>query len=155
MCMSKNSPILKITKHRLLVALEGTGGIVTRIAKNLHSSPPTVRKYLKADAWDVSDDWDEIEDALWDEREQTKDCAEEAISFAMTQRRDPSLAYRAAVDYLKMLGRERGYKDAVEDIKHTVEVTHEMVDVNMLPLAERQKLLDVIDAEVVDVEVGN
>jgi predicted transcriptional regulator len=154
MCMSSKPPVIKITKCRLITAIEGTGGIVRRIAANLGSTPITVRKYLKEDQWDKPDDWDEIADALWDEREQTKDIAEEAISFAMEQRQDLALAYRASIDYLKLLAHERGFKEVKEaESKVSIEVTHEMVDVNKLPLAERQKLLEVLDADVVDVGV--
>lgn len=96
----------KLTSSRVLKAIPGTGGILTRLAKRLECSYSAIHSFFqKCNDPDVLEAWSH-------EKEYIGDIAEQTIQESMMQRLDLSEASKTARWYLEKRHKDRGYVDA-------------------------------------------
>lgn len=140
--LMKRKKRCKVTKLRVLKALELSGGLISVIAERLNCHVATLYHVLKRP------DWEDVREALQREVNRVGDIAETAIQEAIQQRMDLSLA---TLNARWLLTRAR-YKDrAMGDESKVVvdQTTHTTQDVSIeelrLPLDVRRKLLAAID----------
>ncbi len=97
--MGRRGP--RYNKRTVLQAIEGSGGIVSAVAKRLGCGWITAQRYIQR--------WPETQEAFQSERERILDLAETTLYRAI-QEGDA----QAAKWLLSRLGRHRGYGDHVE-----------------------------------------
>ncbi len=142
-----------ITKQRFLKALEGSGGIKSRIAERLECHPSAVRHALS------QPDWDDVRERYFEECESVKDAAEKAIKNAI-ESDDPQLATQNARWYLARKARERGFGDesklVMEGGDKPIKMNNAIsLDELNLPIEIRRKLLETIEQQEQDEETND
>ncbi|ADW21635.1 helix-turn-helix Fis-type [Thermus scotoductus SA-01] len=95
----------RYTKREVLKAIEGSGGVLSTVARRLGCSWHTAQAYVQR--------WPETQEAFQAERERILDLAE-ATLFRAVQEGD----VQAAKWVLSRLGKSRGYGDHVEVSGH-------------------------------------
>lgn len=86
----------KLTKDEVLLAIQGSGGFITNIAKRLRVSRPTLYKFLKQ--------YPDVAEMIYDEKEALKDFAEFQL-YELIKEKHPA----AIFFFLKTQAKERGY----------------------------------------------
>lgn len=132
----------KITKARLMRAIPGTGGLFSRIAKRLGSTPHTIKKKIHQEGWeDVREIWEAERDAIGD-------IAERTVQEMIQQRLDFGVASTNARWMLDRRFKERGYGEKTKleieggenPLKFQFEHVVKFEDLD-LPLAVRKRVL--------------
>jgi len=127
-----------ITKAKFRKALEGTGGILSRVAERLGCNPNTMYNWAKKHKDDP-----EVQEWIENEKNVLADTAEDTIKTMMQQRLDFSVASRTAKWYLERKHPERGYREnktmTLEGGQTPIHVKNE----NILPIESLDLPLDV------------
>ena len=142
----------RLTRHRFIKALKGTGGIYAIISKRLGCTRNTVCKWVSK-ARQEGDE--EILEALQDEIDSVGDIAEQTVKVMMQQRLDMSVASRTAKWYLERRCSDRGYKDkrqiTLEGGKNPILTKNDTVvsikSLESIPLEDRKRLLAAIEEQ--------
>lgn len=123
------------TKAEFVKALEGTAGILARIAGNLKRDRATVRRLLERP------DWQDMREAWEEERQTGTDLAEVTVHEALNQRVDLVLAAKTAQWVLTKLRKET-FGDETK-INHTGKIQTDLsLDDLDLPLETKKVLLE-------------
>jgi len=145
----------QITKPRLLLAIKGSGGKKTLIAKRMGVTYAAIQLALQREGWK------DMLVAYQDERESVLDLAEGTVEWAMQKKQRkkiPNVSTQTARWYLEKRGHKRGFQDkktlALEGGDTPVQVNG-MVSIESLnlPLDMRKQLLNKI--ELCDSDNGN
>jgi len=92
---------MRISKKRVKKAVEGSGGIVTIIARRLNRSRQQVYTYLEK--------YPDLKELVEEEREKIVDIAESKLIEKLKENKDWAISF-----VLKTLGKKRGYTEKVE-----------------------------------------
>ena len=92
---------MRISKKRIKKAVEGSGGIVTIIARRLNRSRQQVYTYLEK--------YPDLKELVEEEREKIVDIAESKLIEKLKENKDWAISF-----VLKTLGKKRGYTEKVE-----------------------------------------
>ena len=137
----------KITKIKMTKAIEGTGGIKTRIAERLGVQWASVNDALKREGWD------DIREIYQDECEKVGDLAEERIVDII---KDKNVLVAAestknARWYLSKKHKNRGYGEestvTVQGGDKPITVNHNLINISELdlPLETKKEILAAIE----------
>ena len=97
----KVEPYRKYTEQQVIEALEDSRGLIAPAARKLGCSRNTIKKYLA--------EYEDIAQAIKDQREAVTDMAENALYQAILDREAWAVCF-----YLKCMGKERGYVERAE-----------------------------------------
>ncbi len=148
---TRRPPNAPYSRSQFLKALEGSGGIKSRIAERLRTTPAVVNTLLHRP------DWDDMREAFDAERERVIDTAEQTIKEAIENKADPVLATQNARWYLDRMAKARGYgsesKVTVEGGDkpiRTASVNVIAVETLNLPVELRRQLLAAVEQKEQD-----
>ena len=130
------------SKVRILRAIPKSGGLLSKIARKANIPTSTLNKLIARSGWQ------EIREAIQEERDRTLDTAQDTVHTAITQRDDMSLALRAAQYYLDRLHPDfkKQASSASPPIKIDIRTISPIV-LSKLPLDARRILLEEMEGE--------
>lgn len=139
----------RITKKRFVQALDGTCGVMVRIAENLDVTYPALRRWMNA-----RPDRDELEQLIEAEADRLVDTAKNTVLEMMEQREELGVAFQASKFVLiaragwKNRNETREVKGGVPNIQIGT------IQVDNLSLDLRRRLLAEFDSKTEDVGPG-
>lgn len=145
--MAENGHLTYRTDEEVIQALYETGGNVKQTTKMLGLKDVTsLRQRINADP--------ELRKAMIESREQLKDDAENVIAKTI-RGKNKQQAVDAAKWYLPRKAKDRGYADVTrnENVNLNIDAMKAMVErAKRIPIEERKKYLEYMDADATDVE---
>jgi len=99
--VQSTTPYRKYTEQQIIEALEESKGLIAPAARKLGCARDTIRRYLE--------EYEDIAQAIKDQREAVTDMAENALYQAILDREAWAVCF-----YLKCMAKDRGYVERAE-----------------------------------------
>lgn len=144
-------PKVSLSKPRVMKAIPGSGGRISTMAHKLGTTYKSLHRALRRPAWE------DVREAIHEEKERLADVAEFTIDEMISQRLDFRVAASTARWYLERLHSDRGYQErknvTLEGGEHPIRVEQKsLIAVANLPLNLRVQLLEELDSRVEEEE---
>lgn len=126
---------------RIARAIPGSDGLLKNIAERLQVRRSALIKALQK----PGRQYERCRKLLKEEREKIGDLAESALHDAMTQRLNLGVAAKTALQYLKMLHKDRGYGETVKLVHEggdkPLQIEQVVVDPDKLSIDAKREIL--------------
>ena len=141
----------RVTKARMIMAIDLSFGVKSRIAEALGISSGHVNRLL------LQEGWEDVAVVYEEERDRVGDMAELTVFAVMAQRLDYGQALKAATWYLSKIHKKRGYDDTnttiIEGGKNPIQVEGKTdLETLDLPLEARVAILEAIEKREEDAQ---